>query len=230
MAIISAKNINKIYNTNKISFQALHSINLDVNEGDFLTLVGPSGSGKSTLLNLLGGLDKPTSGSIYLGGEELSNLKRGQLAKIRRQQIGFIFQSFNLVPVLTAYENIELPLILQKVSHKDRRKRINEALDIVELSRVAKNKPTEMSGGQQQRVAIARALVANPKIILADEPTANLDSKNSYSILELMKNINKTTGTTFIFSTHDPKIMEYATRTVQMKDGHILSDELIQVN
>jgi len=187
--------------------------------------VGPSGSGKSTFLNLLGGLDRATGGEIIINDQRLSQLNQYGLAKFRMRNIGFVFQSFNLIPVLTAYENVEIPLILQEVGQKERKRRIHEVLELVGLGDLIHRIPPEMSGGQQQRVAIARALVGNPKIILADEPTANLDSKNSLSILELMKSINKKRRTTFIFATHDPEIMSFASRIVKLLDGRIISDE-----
>lgn len=225
MAIISATSVKKVYQSNKVSLQALQGVDLKVSEGDFLTLVGPSGSGKSTFLNLLGGLDRASDGEIVINDQQLSRLNQYNLAKFRLRNIGFVFQSFNLIPVLTAYENVEIPLILQEVSQKERKRRIHEVLELVGLGELIHRVPPEMSGGQQQRVAIARALVGNPKIILADEPTANLDSKNSLSILELMKSINRKRRTTFIFATHDQEIMSFASRIVKLLDGKIISDE-----
>jgi putative ABC transport system ATP-binding protein len=225
MGIISAKSVTKVYQSKKVSLQALQGVDLTVSEGDFLTLVGPSGSGKSTFLNLLGGLDRASGGEIVINNQQLSRLNQFNLAKFRLRNIGFVFQSFNLIPVLTAYENVEIPLILQEVPQKERKRRIHEVLELVGLGELIHRVPPEMSGGQQQRVAIARALVGNPKIILADEPTANLDSKNSLSILELMKSINRKRKTTFIFATHDPEIMSFASRIVKLLDGRIISDE-----
>jgi len=212
----------KDYRLGKTIVHALKGADLTVKAGEFLAIAGPSGSGKTTLLNIVSGIEKPTSGKVYLDDLELAGRTQDELADIRATRIGFVFQNFNLLPVLTAIENVEYPLLISgKTTRKDSRKMAEKALDLVGLAKFAKHKPLELSGGQRQRVAIARAMVINPSVILADEPTANLDHKTGEEILALMKKINKEQKTTFIFSTHDQKIMDMADRVVKLWDGVI---------
>jgi putative ABC transport system ATP-binding protein len=222
--MININDVEKTYYLGKSKIEALKGINASFNKGEFTAVVGPSGSGKSTLLNIIGCLDKPDRGDVLIGGENITVLGSGRLADIRAEKIGFIFQSFNLIPVLNVYENIELPLNNSgKFGSKSEKKdRINELIDHVELGRYIKHRPEELSGGQRQRVAIARALVTSPEIVLADEPTANLDSQTGRMIIELMRKINMDYGTTFIFSTHDSNIMKYAQRVINLHDGRIV--------
>lgn len=222
MCIIKVENLYKNYTIGKNIVSALKGINLTIKRGEFLAIVGPSGSGKTTLLNIISGLDKPTSGSVYIENKEISKLSYDELAQIRANKIGFIFQNFNLLPVLSAWENVEYPLYNRKISSKERRERAKEALVKVGLSKFLKHRPLELSGGQQQRVAIARAIVGEPSIIFADEPTANLDHQTGEEILGIMKKINRDLNTTFIFSTHDSKIMDMADRVIKLWDGEII--------
>ncbi len=222
--MINISGVEKTYYLGKSTIEALKGINATFTKGEFTSVVGPSGSGKSTLLNIIGCLDKPDRGEVVISGENITSLKSNRLADIRAEKIGFIFQSFNLIPVLNVYENIELPLnnISKYGSKKEKRDRIIELIEHVELGRYLKHRPEELSGGQRQRVAIARALVTNPEIVLADEPTANLDSETGRMIIELMRKINRDYGTTFIFSTHDLNIMKYAERVINLHDGRIV--------
>lgn len=221
MSIVDIKNAQKVYKLGKTEVPALRGVDLSIERGEFLSIVGPSGSGKTTLLNLMGCLDDPSSGKVFIGGRDTSHLKDNEATLLRLNTIGFIFQTFNLIPVLTLYENVEFPLVLQKKSPELRAQRVKKVIEEVELSEFSKHKPDELSGGQRQRVAIARALVSEPEIILADEPTANLDSETGQTIIELMLKINKEDNATFIFSTHDPKVMEHASRKVVLRDGRI---------
>ena len=222
MAILKMENTSKTYQSNKIEVKALSDFSLTVEAGEFLALAGPSGSGKTTALNLIGCLDNPTSGKLFIDDVDISTKSTSDLAILRRNEIGFIFQTFNLIPTLTAFENVELPLILKgDLDQKKRKIAVERILTEVGLEDLMNRKPSEMSGGQQQRVAIARALVKEPKLILADEPTANLDSETGRSILELMANLNKEKSVTFIFSTHDSMVMDFAKRTIMLKDGKI---------
>ncbi|UCH94126.1 MAG: ABC transporter ATP-binding protein [Candidatus Aminicenantes bacterium] len=226
MSLIRLENVSKVYNSNGIELPAVKTVSFLVEKGEFLSIAGPSGSGKTTLLNIMGCLDLPSSGTVFLEGKQILFRKRRQLAEIRRDNIGFIFQTFNLVPVLTAFENVEFPLLLKtRMKAKERRRLVKEMLRDVGLEDLMQRKPSEMSGGQQQRVAIARALVKQPHIVLADEPTANLDSKTGREILELMQQLNRKTNTTFIFSTHDQMVMDFAQRLIRLRDGQIESDE-----
>jgi putative ABC transport system ATP-binding protein len=204
---------------------ALRGVDLDVSPGEFTALMGPSGSGKTTLLNLLGALDTPTSGTVTIDGEELGKLGRGQLSDLRLRRLGFVFQSYNLIPVLTAYENAEFVMLLQGVSATERRARVMETLAAVGLQGMEHRRPAELSGGQQQRVAVARAIAGRPALVLADEPTANLDSRTGTELIELMRALNRDLGITFVFATHDPKVMEAAKRVVRLVDGEIAEDE-----
>ncbi|MCZ6705158.1 MAG: ABC transporter ATP-binding protein [Bacteroidetes bacterium] len=220
------RNVTKTYRVGNLSVPAVRAVDLDIEKGAFLSLAGPSGSGKTTLLNLLGALDTATSGDIWIGGHSINGLSNKELADFRNTNLGFVFQTFNLVPVLTVIENAELPLQLRGMTDRDeRRDKVEKILVEVGLGDLLDRRPNELSGGQQQRVAIARALVKNPTIVLADEPTANLDSETAREIMVLMQAMNEKFGTTFVFSTHDPLVMEYATRLVLLRDGKIESDE-----
>jgi putative ABC transport system ATP-binding protein len=222
-AIIVATGLKKTYRDNGLEVQAVRGIDLTVLSGDFTALVGPSGSGKTTFLNLISGLDTPTAGEVWLLGRPLAGMSGVQLSDFRRDHIGFIFQAYNLIPVLTVSENIEYVMQLQRVSRPERRRRVAQILDILGLQGMEKRKPPQLSGGQQQRVAVARAMVSRPALILADEPTANLDSANGSALLDQMRELNRSTGMTFVFSTHDPMVMERARKVVTMKDGRIAS-------
>lgn len=218
--MISIQNVTKDYNLGKTIVKALRGISLEIDDGEFLCISGPSGCGKSTLLNLIGCLDKPTTGKVLLDGEDLGKLNKNQLAEIRNKKIGFIFQNFNLIPVLNVYENIEMIFMSWKnMSKKEAHERIMSLIEEVGLTDYIKHKPGELSGGQMQRVSIARALVTNPQVVLADEPTANLDSKTSKKILEIMLELNSRHNTTFMFSTHDPIVSGYAERNIGLIDG-----------
>jgi putative ABC transport system ATP-binding protein len=221
-AIVSVKDAVKNYTLGKVVVPALRGVSLDVGAGDFISIAGPSGSGKTTLLNLIGCVDTPTSGVVEVAGKNTRELSERELTDLRLNTIGFIFQSFNLVSVLTLFQNVELPLLLQRsIATPERRRRVEELLDKVGLREHEKHRPSELSGGQRQRVAIARALVTRPQLVLADEPTANLDSVTGQTILDLMKDLNRTQGTTFIFSTHDQKVMSYANTIVRLSDGKL---------
>ncbi|MGR6087380.1 MAG: ABC transporter ATP-binding protein [Arcticibacter sp.] len=224
--VIDAHNISKIYNPGTVPVKALNNVHLHVEEGEFTALVGPSGSGKSTLLNIIGGLDKPTTGNVVVAGEDLASLSSNKLIDFRLHHIGFVFQSFNLVPVLSAKENISLVMLMQGASKKERNLRAEELLVRVGMSDKMDVRPGELSGGQQQRVAVARAMASKPKFILADEPTANLDSKSAANLLDMMAELNREDKTTFIFSTHDPRVIEKARRVVTLEDGRIVGDTL----
>jgi putative ABC transport system ATP-binding protein len=226
--VVSITNVKKEYTLGKTKVHALNGVNLEVMQKDFMCIIGPSGSGKTTLLNLIGCLDAPTSGEVNLFGKyNVSTLNDKQATLLRRDHIGFIFQTFNLIPVLNVYENIEFPLIIQGVDKADRKKRVMELIADVGLQEFIKHKPDELSGGQRQRIAVARALVTNPKLVLADEPTANLDKENGRIIMEIMKKLNEEHGVTFIFSTHDQRVMEEGRRTVVLSDGMVESDKRI---
>ncbi|MDZ7673171.1 MAG: ABC transporter ATP-binding protein [Halanaerobiales bacterium] len=227
MALLKLDDIKKIYHQGKIDVPAIRGISLDIEKGEFTTIFGPSGSGKTTLLNIIGCLDKPSSGDItYESQKKLSELNNNELSDFRRYNLGFIFQGHNLIPVLTAFENVEFAIrIIDEISKKERRKKVFDILESVGLKGLENRKPNELSGGQKQRVAIARALVKNPKLVLADEPTANLDSETSEEVLDIMLKMNKKFGTTFIFSTHDPQVMRYARRLIEIRDGKVTNDE-----
>lgn len=226
MSICRVEKVFKEYYTGKITATALKDINLKIDAGEFAVLAGPSGSGKTTLLNLLGCLDKPTSGNIYLDQQQLNLINSFTAANIRNKYLGFIFQAYNLIPTLSAYENIELPLLLLgNLERVQRKEKVEKALQDVGLHGLGSRKPKEMSGGQQQRVAIARALIKEPLLVLADEPTANLDSKTGQEILGLMQKLNREKGTTFIFSSHDSMVIEYSRRVISLHDGQIIKDQ-----
>ena len=221
MSVIQLQDVTRVYRIGEVETHALRGVTLEVEEGEFTALVGPSGSGKTTMLQLIGCLDKPTTGKVYINGRDVTQFNANKRADLRRGTIGFVFQYFALIPGLTAYENIELPLLLTGEKAKARRERVNELLEAVGLGERAKHRPDQMSGGEQQRVAVARALATHPVLVLADEPTANLDSNNGRQVMEIMQRLNQETGTTFIFATHDPRVFEFARRTIGMEDGRI---------
>ena len=224
-AIIETQGVRKVYESDGVAVQAIRGIDMRILKGDFAAIVGPSGSGKTTFLNIISGLDEPSEGKVWLKGRPLYEMSGGQLSDLRRDHIGFIFQAYNLIPVLTARENIEYVMLLQGVPKKERENRVREILKEVDMEGYADRLPSKLSGGQQQRVAVARAMVSRPELILADEPTANLDSKTGSRLLDMMKELNDKTGMTFVFSTHDPMIMKRAQRLIVLKDGEITSDE-----
>ena len=225
MSLLVTRGLGKIYDTRGIETVALADVDLSIDEGEFSALAGPSGSGKTTLLNMLGALDQPSSGEVWLEGRRLADLNSAQLAELRLNKFGFVFQAYNLIPVLSARENVEFVMELQGVPRDDRRKRAEEVLEDVELGGLFDKRPLEMSGGQQQRVAVARAIASRPRIVLADEPTANLDSKTAGNLLDLMERLNRDRGVTFLFSTHDSLVMDKARRIVHLHDGRISNDE-----
>jgi putative ABC transport system ATP-binding protein len=226
MKILEIKNVHKIYNETEVQVHAVNDVTLDFQEAEFAAIVGPSGSGKTTLLNLIGGLDMPSSGEIIIDGTNLSKLKSSQLIDFRMRNIGFVFQAYNLIPVLTAKENVEFIMSLQKWSRQERDDRTFELLKAVGLSDRSNSRPAKLSGGQQQRVAVARALASRPKFVLADEPTANLDSKSAATLLEIMEKLNHEEKITFIFSTHDPRVVKMAHRVITLEDGRVVSDDI----
>jgi putative ABC transport system ATP-binding protein len=226
MKVIEIKNVEKIYNDSEVKVHAVNGVTLSFEEGEFAAIVGPSGSGKTTLLNMLGGLDNPTSGEIILGGINISTLKGSKLIDFRLKNIGFVFQSYNLIPVLTAKENTEFVMQMQGTSKEQRENRVKELLTAVGLGDRLDSRPSRLSGGQQQRVAVARALASKPKFILADEPTANLDSKSTENLLDIMEKLNREENITFIFSTHDARVVKKARRVITLEDGKILNDEV----
>jgi putative ABC transport system ATP-binding protein len=226
MTIVECINVNKTYRQGQVEVQALKDINLAINKGDFVAVAGPSGSGKTTLLNLIGGLDSVDSGSIVLDGNVFEQMSQSQLAALRLHKVGFVFQAYNLIPVLSAAENVEFVMLLQGIPAPERRARAKAILDDVGLSDKYNRRPAELSGGQQQRVAVARAIVSNPSVVLADEPTANLDSTTGEGLLAMMKQMNQSKEVTFIFSTHDKMVMDYARRLVLIRDGRIEDDRI----
>jgi putative ABC transport system ATP-binding protein len=228
MEVTKVENVTRIFTIGKVETQALRGVSLSIQNGEFTALVGPSGSGKTTLLQLIGCLDQPTSGHVYINGKDVSQLNRNQRADMRRGTIGFIFQFFALIPTLTAYENVEMPLLLIGMGASERRKRVAELLEAVDLSDRATHRPDQLSGGQQQRVAIARALSTKPSLILADEPTANLDTPNGKQVMETMLRLNQETGVTFVFATHDPRVIQYARRVVTLRDGVVAENGVVQ--
>ena len=224
MEVVKIENVARVYQIGKVETKALRGVDLTIENGEFTALVGPSGSGKTTLLQMIGCLDQPTSGRVFVSGNDVTSLNRNQRADMRRGHIGFIFQFFALIPTLTAYENIEMPLLLNGHSPAERKDRVMELLKAVDLTDRVNNRPDQMSGGQQQRIAIARALAPKPTLILADEPTANLDTENGKQVMDLMQRLNKETGVTFVFATHDPRVIGYAKRVVTLQDGVITKD------
>ncbi len=224
--LVECRRLTKVYRQGGLDVTALREVDLRVGTGEFLALAGPSGSGKTTLLNLMGALDTPTSGTVRVDGRALDEMSRAERAGLRLRRIGFVFQAYNLIPVLTARENVEFILELQGVDTAERRRRAVEILDEVGLEGLQDRRPHELSGGQQQRVAVARSLVARPGLVLADEPTANLDSATGSALLEMMRRMNEERQVTFVFSTHDPMVMQFARRLVHLKDGRIIDDEV----
>jgi putative ABC transport system ATP-binding protein len=222
--IVEVVGVTKVYRQGEVEVHALRGLDLCVEHGEFMALCGPSGSGKTTLLNIIGALDQPTEGKVLLEGRDLATLGARALSRLRRDRIGFVFQAYNLLPVLTAYENAELVLALQGVDEAVRRKRVMDLLAEVGLEGLENRRPDELSGGQQQRVAIARAIAPNPAVVLADEPTANVDSENAEHLLDLMERLNRELGVSFIFSTHDPRVMDRARRLVRVVDGRVAED------
>jgi putative ABC transport system ATP-binding protein len=224
MEVAKIENVTRIYKIGKVETQALRGVSLVIENGEFTALVGPSGSGKTTLLQLIGCLDQPTSGRVLINGKDVSHLNRNKRADMRRGTIGFVFQFFALIPTLTAYENIEIPLLLVGQSASERRERVKQLLEWVDLADRAHHRPDQLSGGEQQRVAVARALATNPSLILADEPTANLDTPNGKQVMETMTRLNQETGVTFVFATHDPRVIKYARRVITLRDGVVVAN------
>ncbi len=222
-SLIDVVSVTKIYRTDGLPVRALHQVDLRIETGQFAVLAGPSGSGKSTLLHLIGALDQPTEGEITVAGQNLKNLSRSLLSGFRLKKIGFVFQAYNLIPVLSALENVEYPLLLQEIEKKERKERAIELLRRVGLGDQMTKRPGEMSGGQQQRVAVSRALATRPEIVLADEPTANLDSQTGASLIDLFRDLNQQMGMTFLFASHDPMVIERAQRVIRLKDGEVIS-------
>jgi len=230
MAIIEVKDIRKVYTETKVPVYAVNGIDLSFEKGEFAAIVGPSGSGKTTFLNILGGIDVPSEGEIIIDRKNIASLSSRQLIDFRLKNIGFVFQSYNLIPVLTAIENVEFILQLQGQSKNERRKRAQQLLNEVDLGDRVNDRPAQLSGGQQQRVAVARALASRPQFVLADEPTANLDSKSTENLLNIMEKLNREEGITFIFSTHDSRVVRKARRVITIEDGCVVSDERIAPN
>lgn len=221
--IVAIRNLSKVYAQGEIQVTALHDISLDIQKGEFLTLMGPSGSGKSTLLHIIAGIDRPTNGECRVQGVDVTKLNESELADWRNQNVGFVFQTFNLIPVLTAFENVELPLLLTRLGRRQREQLVNTALEIVGLADRARHLPRQLSDGQEQRVAIARALVTDPILVLADEPTANLDSKTANAIIDLMLDLNRRKKVTFLFCSHDEKLVARVGRVLHIRDGVVVS-------
>ena len=221
---VLCRNVSKVYRQDAVAVQALTDVNLEIPRLDFVCLSGPSGSGKSTLLNLIGGLDRPTGGEIYVDGNRVDQMEKGALAELRLRRIGFVFQAYNLIPVLTARENVEFVMQLQGIAAGERTRKAREILKEVGLEDLEDRRPGELSGGQQQRVAVARAIVSEPSLVLADEPTANLDSKTAENLMQLLRHMNRDHGVTFIFSTHDKLVMEFSRRLITLRDGRIVDD------
>jgi putative ABC transport system ATP-binding protein len=226
MNIVECSQVKKTYRQGEVEVLALNGVNLSIKKGGFLALAGPSGSGKTTMLNIIGGLDRADSGKVVVDGDALEDMNQSELASLRLHKVGFVFQAYNLIPVLSAIENVEFVMLLQGVPTKERRERAQAILDDVGLQGKYDQRPAELSGGQQQRVAVARAIVSDPSIVLADEPTANLDSKNGRGLLEMMREMNETKKVTFVFSTHDHMVMDYARRLVHIRDGQVADDEV----
>jgi putative ABC transport system ATP-binding protein len=223
--LVQLEQVSRRYPMDHSFVAALEDVSFRIRRGEFLAVAGPSGSGKSTLLNLIGCIDQPTSGRIFVEGTDSSRLSAAELARLRRNKIGFVFQTFNLIPVFTAFENVEYPLLLQRLPDRDRRRKVGEALASVGLAGRAGHRPDLLSGGERQRVAVARAIVHRPALVLADEPTANLDSENSRDLIELLQKLNAETGVTCVFSTHDPRLLEHVPRHVQLVDGRIMEEK-----
>ena len=221
MSVIELRDVTRVYKIGEVETRALRGVNLTIEEGEFTAIVGPSGSGKTTMLQLMGCLDRPSGGRVHINGQDVTRLNANKRADLRKGTIGFVFQFFALIPGLTAYENVELPLLLSGTKKAQRRERVNELLEAVGISDRARHRPDQMSGGEQQRVAIARALATHPVLVLADEPTANLDTDNGRQIMEIMQRLNQETGTTFVFASHDPRVISFAQRVVELRDGKV---------
>ena len=228
--IVEVKNLVKKFHIGNGFFTALKGVNLEFTEGEFAGLVGPSGSGKTTLLNIIGTLDIPSEGEVVVLGKSVGRLTPKEAAQLRKEELGFIFQNYNLLPVYTVFENVEFPLLLLNMNSDDRKQRVMETLEWVGLTEKVNSRPSQLSGGECQRVAIARAMVKRPKLVLADEPTANLDAANSHNILQTMEKLNKELKTTFIFATHDEKVIGYLHRIIRLSDGKIVADEKVKAN
>ena len=224
MEVAKLTDVTRVYKIGEVETRALNGVSITIGSGEFTSLVGPSGSGKTTLLQLIGCLDQPTSGRVVINGKETTNLNRNQRADLRKGTIGFVFQFFALIPTLTAYENVEMPLLLNGKNPAERKHRVMELLEAVDLMDRVHHRPDQLSGGQQQRVAVARALATNPTMILADEPTANLDTTNGEQVMDILKKLNHETGVTFVFATHDPRVIKHANRVVTLQDGLITND------
>ena len=224
MEVTNISNVTRTFTIGKVETRALRGVNLKIESGEFTALVGPSGSGKTTLLQIIGCLDQPTTGSVIINGQDVTKLNRNQRADLRKGTLGFVFQFFALIPTLNAYENVEMPLLLSGQKNGTRKERVMELLNAVGLADRAHHRPDQLSGGEQQRVAVARALATNPKLILADEPTANLDTENGRQVMDIMQRLNKETGVTFVFATHDPRVISYAKRVVTLRDGLIVEN------
>jgi putative ABC transport system ATP-binding protein len=222
--LVSVEHVTRVFAMDHSGVRALDDVSLRVDSGEFLAISGPSGSGKSTLLNLIGCIDRPTSGSIRIAGTDTGTLSASATTELRREKIGFVFQTFNLIPVFTAAENVEYPLLVQQIGARERKARVAAALESVGLAKRANQRPDLLSGGERQRVAVARAIVHRPSLVLADEPTANLDTKNATQLIDLMRDLNRSLGLTFIFSTHDQRLLEHTPRIVRLTDGHVDSD------
>ncbi|HRX24864.1 MAG: ABC transporter ATP-binding protein [Chitinophagales bacterium] len=225
--VIDAHELSKTYTEGPVPVEAVKDVHLHIEAGEFIALVGPSGSGKTTLLNMIGGLDEPTKGKVVIDGTDITGMKENKLIDFRLRNIGFVFQAYNLIPVLTAEENIEFIMLLQGTDKDERKQRVQQLLEEVGLQGKGSSRPSELSGGQQQRVAVARALASKPKFVLADEPTANLDSTTAANLLDIMEKLNKEEGMTFVFSTHDPRVIQRARRVVTLVDGEIEKDEMV---
>ena len=224
MDVVKVEGVTRVYQVGEVQTQALRGVDLAIEKGEFTALVGPSGSGKTTLLQIIGCLDLPTTGKVMIGDQDVSHLNRGQRADMRRGTIGFVFQFFALIPTLTAYENVEMPLLLNGHAPADRKERVMSLLESVDLADRAHHRPDQLSGGEQQRVAVARALAPHPTLILADEPTANLDTANGEQVMEIMTRLNQETGVTFVFATHDPRVIKFARRIVTLEDGRVVEN------
>lgn len=228
MEVAKLTDVKRTYKIGEVETHALRGVSLTIESGEFTSLVGPSGSGKTTLLQLIGCLDQPTSGKVVINGRETTGLSRNQRADLRKGTIGFVFQFFALIPTLTAYENVEMPLLLNGKTPAERKQRVMELMEAVDMTDRAHHRPDQLSGGQQQRVAVARALSTNPTMVLADEPTANLDTENGEQVMGIMQKLNKETGTTFVFATHDPRVIKYAKRVVTLQDGLLVNDKRVK--
>ncbi|HPQ39277.1 MAG TPA: ABC transporter ATP-binding protein [bacterium] len=226
-SIVSLQNVSRFFHQGQETIRAVNDVSLEIHRGDFAVVCGPSGSGKTTMLNMIGALDDPTEGTVSIDGRDLSDMSHSEKSSFRRDRLGFVFQAYNLIPVLTAYENAEFILTLQGMPKAERREKVMELLDRVGLKGLENRRPDEMSGGQQQRIAIVRAIVTEPAIVLADEPTANVDSQTAAQILDLMETLNREQGATFLFSSHDRKVIDRAKRVIRMRDGRIEDDQIV---